>query len=214
MPFVLAFVVAIAIVIAVVFARQLDRVKRARFLKRAGFTLTALSACFIGAFIAGETFTDPGGWKAAGLVAAWAVPLAGLAAAAWHRPGWAVRAFAVLTAAVIGMSIWFAVSPLAWRSFENRNGPIRDVITFVLTAAIAVLGLKRTAAAGILLVVAGIVPAAVSGLGSLGGSSSLAAVSSAPVITGVLYLLSACLTGRQAPPARTDVRAGELPKAA
>jgi hypothetical protein len=32
------------------------------------------------------------------------------------------------------MSIWFAVNPQAWRSFEDRHGPIRAVITFVLAA--------------------------------------------------------------------------------
>jgi hypothetical protein len=181
-------------------------VKRARFLKWAGFTLMALSTFFFGAFVVGETFTDPGGWKAVGLVAAWVVPLAMLAAVAWYRPGWAVRICAVLTAAVIGMSIWFAVSP-------RGKGPSDVVLTFALTAAIALLGLKRTAAAGVLLLIAGIVPVAVSSL-RFGGYGSLAAVSSAPAITGVLYLLSAHMVGRAAPPARADAGPGGLPKAA
>ena len=102
----------------------------------------ALSTFFFGAFIIGDTFTDPGGWKAAGLVAAWAVPLAGLTALSWFCPGWAAYVFAVLSAAVIGVSIWFALDPQAWRSFENQHGPIRAVITFILVAAMAVLGLQ------------------------------------------------------------------------
>jgi hypothetical protein len=181
----------------------------ARFLKWAGFNVMALSTLIAGVFIAGETFTDPGGWKAAGLVAAWAVPLAVLAALAWYRPGWAVPVFAVLTAAVIGMSIWFTLSP-------RGKGPTDAILTFALAAAIAVLGLKRTGVAGVLLLIVGIVPFAVSSLVSgHGGFGSLAAVSAAPVVTGVLYLLSASIKGsRPAPSAHTDTGPGELPKAA
>ena len=204
---------AIAIVI-VALVRQPDPVKRARLLRRAGFTWMALFTFFFGAFIVGDTFLDPGGWQAARLVAAWAVPLAGLAALAWYRPGWAIYVFAVLTAAVTGVSIWFAVNPQGWRSFENLHGPIRAVITFVLVAPIALLGLKRTAAAGVLLLVVGIVPLAVSSLGSLLGVASLSVVSSAPVITGILYLVSARIAGRPAPPAHAGTGPAEQPKAA
>jgi hypothetical protein len=130
------------------------------------------------------------------------------------RPGWAIYVFAVLTAAVIGVSIWFALNPEGWRSFEDRHGPIRAVITFVLVTAIALLGLKRTAAAGILLLAAGIIPVAVSSLGSFLGFASLSIVSAAPVITGVLYLVSAHLAGRPAPPAGMGAGPAELPKAA
>ncbi len=181
----------------------------ARFLKWAGFTVMALSTLIAGIFIVGETFTDPGGWTAAGLVAAWAVPLAVLAALAWYRPGWAVPALAVLTATVIGMSIWLAVSP-------RGKGPIDAILTFALAAAIAVLGLKRTGVAGVLLLITGIVPFAVSSLvRGHGGFGSLAAVSVAPIVAGILYLLSASIRGsRPAPSARTDTGPGKLPKAA
>lgn len=84
----------------------------------------------------GVAFAGPGGWQAAGLVAAWAVPLAGLAALSWVRPGWAVCVLAV------------------------------------------------------------------SSLGSLLGFASLPVVSAAPVITGILHLVSAHLAGRP-PPAGT-----------
>jgi hypothetical protein len=214
MSFGIVIVAAITVAIAVFFARQRDAMKRARFLKRSGFTVMAVSTFLFGTFLVGETFADPGGWKAAGLVLAWVIPLAALAAVAWYRPPWSVPIFAILTAGVIGISIWFAVSPQGWRLFENRNGPIRDIVTFVLAAAIAVLGLKRTALAGALLLVIGVVPIAISSLGSLGGFGSLAVVSSAPVVAGVLYLLSARAQGRPAPSASADAGPGELPKAA
>jgi len=204
-------VVAAIVIVIVAVVRQPDPAKRALLLRRAGFTLMALFTFFFGAFIVGETFFDPGGWKAAGLVAAWAVPMAGLVALAWYRPSWAVYVFGVLTAAVIGISVWFAVNPQGWRSFEDQHGPIRAVITFVLVAPIALLGLKRTAAAGVLLLAAGIVPVAVSSLGSFLGFASLSVVSSAPVITGILYLVSARIAGRPAPPAHADTGPAERP---
>jgi hypothetical protein len=115
---------------------------------------------------------------------------------------------------VIGASIWFAVNAHGWRSFEDKHGPIRTVITFVLVAAIAMLGPKRPAAAGVLLLAAGIIPVAVSSLGSFLGFASLTIVSDAPVIAGVLYLAAAHVAGRPGhPPApEADPRDGPTPR--
>ena len=180
----------------------------ARFLKWGGFAVMTLSTCIAAIFIIGETFTDPGGWKAAGLVAAWAVPLVVLAALAWFRPGWAVPGCAVLTGALIGIGIWFVVSP-------RGKGPTEAILTFALAAVTAVLGLKRTGVAGALLLIVGIAPFAIYSLGRGHGPSSLLAVSVAPIISGVLYLFSATIKGgRPAPSAPTDAGPGELPKAA
>lgn len=208
------FVVAIAIVGVIFFLRHREKAMRALFLKRAGFALMALFTLFFGLFIVGETFTDPGGWEALGLVALWAVPLVALGAMTWYRPEWAIRLFAVLIAAVIGMSIWFAVDPVAWNSFEDRNGPIRTIIVFALSAAVALLGLKRTAVAGVMLLVLGIVPIVVSRLGSDLGFTALVVASSPAVVTGVLYLLSVAMTDRSAPPGSVELGPDERPKAA
>ena len=194
--------------------RQPDPGRRAMVLRQAGFWVTAALAFFFGAMLAGETFTDPGGWAAAGLVAAWAVPLAGLAALSWFRPGWAVWVLTALSAVVIGASVLLAVSPRAWRAFEDRHGPVQAVIIFVVVAAVAVLGLKRTLAAGILMVAVGVIPVAVSSLGGLAGAAPLAVVSTAPVITGVLYLVSAHLAKRPPPPASASPTRAGRPKAA
>lgn len=209
-----AMTAVIAVPVAVLYARQPDQAKRARFLRRAGFTVMALSTLLVGVFAVGETFDHPGGWKAAGLVAAWVLPLAVLGTLAWLRPGWSVPVLAALTAAVIGISVWFAVSPESWRSFENRNGPIRDFIVLVLAAAVAVLGQKRTAIAGALLLVLGVAPIAISSLGSRGGFGSLAVVSIAPLVAGVLYLLAARSRSHPARPASTEAGPRDLPKAA
>ena len=206
--------VVIIVLGALFLARRPDPVRGARILTRTGFGVAACITGLFGLFLAGETFTDPGGWKALGLVAAWAIPLAALAAVAWYRPGWAARLLAVLIAAVIGVSGWFAVDPGGWRAFEDRHGPIRAIISFVLAAAVAVLGLKRTALAGALLLVLGVVPVVLSSLGSQLGFASLAVVSSTPLIVGVLYLWSAAVAGRAAPPQGTQAPGGGGRKAA
>lgn len=206
--------VLILVLVFVLLMRQPDAVKRARILKRAGFGLMAFVTAFFGLFVIGETFADPGGWKALGWVAAWALPLAALAAVAWYRPDWATLLFAVLIAAVIAVSIWFAVNPEGWRAFEDRHGPIRAIISFVLAAAVALLGLKRTAVAGAMLLILGVVPMAVSSLGSHLGFASLAIVSSVPFIAGVLYLWSAAVAGSSAPPGGTKPRPEGRPNAA
>jgi hypothetical protein len=207
-------IVVIVILAVMLLVRRRDPMQRARILKRAGFGVMAFITAFFGLFVAGETFTDPGGWKGLGLVAAWVVPLAALAAVAWYWPDWAVGLFAVLVAAVIAVGVWFAVNPEGWRAFEDRHGPIRAIISFVLAAVIALLGLKRTAVAGVLLLVLGVVPVVVSSLGGNLGFVSLAVVSSAPVMTGVLYLWSAALANRSAPLGRTPSRLKRRPNAA
>ena len=209
------FLIILVIILAVVLlARRPDPVQGARILKRIGFGVVAFITALFGLFLAGETFTDPGGWKAIGLIAAWAIPLAALAALAWYRPGWAARLFAVLVAAVIGLSGWFAADPQGWRAVEDQHGPIRAIISFVLAAAVAPLGLKRTAQAGVLLLVLGVVPVVVSSLGSQLGFPSLAVVSSAPLIAGVLYLCSAAVARRGVPPDGAHAGADRRPKAA
>jgi cytochrome bd-type quinol oxidase subunit 2 len=76
------FLVALATVGAVVLvlARLRSTADRARFLQRAGLVLTAIFTVVGAAWLAAEAFTDPGGWKAAGLVAMWLLPLAVLLA--------------------------------------------------------------------------------------------------------------------------------------
>jgi len=186
------FLVVLAIVAAVVLLLAWSRttVDRAQFLRRAGLVLMAVFT-FVGAvWIAGEAFADPGGWRAAGLVAMWLVPLAVLLAISWYRLAWATVLLSALTAGVVSLSIWFAADSEAWRAFGNDNGPLRAIASFVLAAPIALLGWRRPLPAGVLLVVLGGVPVALSAASTLGGLGSLAAVSLPPVLTGILYLLA------------------------
>jgi hypothetical protein len=88
-------------------------------------------------------------------------------------------------------SMWFVVDPARWRTLEDQVGPVRTIAVLVLAAALGVLGLKRTALAGWLLLVVGLGPVIIAGFGELAGVASLSVVSVIPVVTGVLYLVSA-----------------------
>ena len=189
-----AALVVIALVISIISLRQRDRRLQARAIKRLGFGVIAVFSLLAGLFIAGEAFEEPGGIGAISLLA-WLTPLVGLATLAWFRPRLATPIMIALSGVVVLASLWFAVDPDAWR-VEDQYGPVRAVAVFVLGAAVGVLGLKRTAIAGWLLVALGVLPIAASSLGSFAGAVSLSVVSVIPLITGILYLVSATLGRR------------------
>jgi hypothetical protein len=101
---------------------------------------------------------------------------------------------------IIAASVWFALAPEAWREFEDRNGPIRFIAMFILAGPIGVLGLRRTMAAGVMLVVLAVVPIVISSLGSGLGFLPMAVVGTLSLISGALYLASAARARRAAPP--------------
>lgn len=183
-------VVIVAVAVGILFHRQRDPGLRARGLRRVAASAMGVFAIVFGMFIVGETFMDAAAVPATWLILAWLAPLVLLSAFAWARPDWATPVLAVLTAAIVAASIWFAVDPQAWAAIENGVGPIRAMASFVLGVALAALGLRRPAAAGWMLLVVGVVPVAVSSLGGAQGFSSLSVVSFMPVITGVLFLAS------------------------
>ncbi len=191
-------VIVLAVIAAAAFLmRGRGPAAGARFLRRTGLTFISATTLFIGPFVAGETLADPGGWKAAGLVALWLVPLAGLSVLAWYRPGWATIPLAGLTAGTIALAVWFAADPGGWRAFEDHTGPVRALVSFAITLPIGLLGWRKPVTGGVLLLVLGIVPVAVSAAGSGFGAVSLTAISIPPVLTGLLYLLAE-LIGRRA----------------
>ncbi|MDA8295366.1 MAG: hypothetical protein M0004_02050 [Actinomycetota bacterium] len=203
-------VIVVAVLVVLTLVRHHEYAQRARLFRRIGFALTAVVAGLFGSFLVGETLSDPGGWKAIGLLALWGVPLGVLCLLVWFRPAVAPWALVPLVVAMTSLSIWFAVDPGAWRAFENRNGPVRAVGLFALALALALWGLHRTLAAGVLLVVIGVVPIALSSIGH-DGMASLAAASAAPVITGLCYLASAAAQHR---PPRANAPPSAHPKAA
>jgi hypothetical protein len=182
-----------AVFITIYFARHRDAPGRASFLRLAGFAITAVFGGFFGLLLAAESISDPGGLKSAGLIAAWAIPLTVLILLAWRHQIWAGRVFLFLVGIDVAINIWFLADSSSWRALENNIGPVRAIYLFVLGTALAVYGLRRTLPAGLMLLVAGVVPTALS-YQNRPGFSSLALASAAPLITGALYLTSAAIT--------------------
>jgi hypothetical protein len=189
-----AALIVAATVMGIVSLRQPDRSVRARALVWTAAAIMAAFTVLAGLFVSGYALADPGGPEGIMLVLSWAVALAVLAVLAWLRPTWATPVLALLTALLVVAGIWFALDSVSWREFENANGPVRAVAVLVLAFPAAVLGLKRTAAAGWLLLALGLGPIAFSALGNLAGVVSLSAVSVIPLITGLLYLVAARMT--------------------
>lgn len=189
-----AALIVVAAVMGIVSMRRPDRSVRARALVWTAAAIMTVFTVLAGLFISGYALADPGGTEGIMLVLWWAVPLAVLAVLAWLRPSWAAPVLALLTALVVMAGIWFALDSASWREFENANGPVRAVAVLVLAFPAAVLGLKRTATAGWLLLALGLGPIAFSALGNLAGVVSLSAVSVIPLITGLLFLVAARMT--------------------
>ncbi|MFF1384761.1 hypothetical protein ACFVWT_14470 [Arthrobacter sp. NPDC058288] len=202
-----AALIVAAAVTGIVSLRRPDRSVRARALVWTAAAIMTVFTVLAGLFISGYALTDPGGTEGVMLVLWWAVPLAVLAVLAWLRPSWAARVLALLTALVVMAGIWFALDSVSWREFENANGPVRAVAVLVLAFPAAVLGLKRTATAGWLLVALGLGPIALSALGNLAGVVSLSAISVIPLVTGLLFLVAARMTRA----AMSTEHAGALP---
>lgn len=133
-------------------------------------------------FTAGETFADPGGWRAVGLIALWLAPLIVLLVLALTRPTVAQPVLEALTAVWVAAAMWSIVAPHAWRSFESTNGPVRAVACLALMLPIAALGWHRPLRAGVMLLVIGV--AAVLAV----GSAPLRVVALPAVVIGVVLL--------------------------
>ena len=84
--------------------------------------------------------------------------------------------------------MWLAFDPAALRSFLSENGPVIAVSVVALAFPAAVLGLKRTALAGWLLVALGVLPLLITLIARSGPLGWLTAASVVPLITGISYL--------------------------
>lgn len=186
-----AALILAAAVMGIVALRQPDRSVRARALVWTAAAIMAAFTVLAGLFISSFALADPGGTEGVMLVVSWALPMIGVALLAWLRPAWAAPVLGALAALLVLASVWFAIDSASWRAFENANGPVRAVAVLVLAFPAAVLGLKRAAVAGWLLVALGLGPIGFSALGSLAGVVPLSAISVVPLITGLLFLVAA-----------------------
>jgi hypothetical protein len=118
------------------------------------FWWTVVTMTFAFVFGGGRALTDPGGWGAVALIAAWAVPLAASAAVAHLRPGVAGRVLAIALLVPLGYMVWGVIDVERWRDLHDIVGPVPAYLVMVLGTALAVLCRHRDHAttAGLLMV--------------------------------------------------------------
>ena len=189
-------VIVFAVLAAVPMLRHHDPERRAQGLRRSGFGWLATFGGLGGLFVAGETFADPGGWAAVGLVLAWVVPLALLSVLAWRRPALAQPVLLALVVVVVAYCAWSVLGPQAYRDFRNQRGPIDAIAVLVVSVALGVLGVRRARPAGLMLLATSLLPMALMALGSgapfsQAFSGSLGAASVPGLVSAALFLLAA-----------------------
>jgi hypothetical protein len=120
-----------------------------KVLKYVAFALMAVFALVGGAFVIGETFSDPGGWAAVGVSALWVVPLVGLSVFALLRPEAAGPVFVGVTALVALFTVADSVFDIIPR---DDWGPVTAIVVFALGVALTFLAVSQALLAGTLMV--------------------------------------------------------------
>ena len=190
-PIILALAAIVVVAVVVFVTREKDPRQRATALQRTGAAVMAVFTVLAGVFIAGYALQDPGGNTGLLITAAWVLPMLILAVSAWFWPAPTAPLLLALTASFIAACVWLAFDPEALRAFISDNGPVIAVSVVALSFPAAVLGLKRAALAGWMLVALGALPLLITVIGRSGAVASLAAASVVPLIAGISYLVSA-----------------------
>ena len=133
---------------------------------------------------------EPGGNTGLLITLAWVLPMLILAVSARFWPAPTAPLLLALVSAFIAACVWLAFDPAALREFISENGPVIAVSVVALSFPAAVLGLKRTALAGWMLVALGVLPLLITIIGRSGPVASLTAATVVPLICGVAYLVS------------------------
>jgi hypothetical protein len=149
-----------------------------------------------GLFTAGYALDDPGGLAGIGLVLLWLVPLLGGSLLAWRWPSIAYRLLLVVAVLAVGLGLWQLLDPISLRDFEDANGPVTAIGSFITMVPIALLWrVQRWPAALLMLTIAiaGLLPELRSGF-HLGSS---AAVAVPMLLEAALLALAAVLVPRR-----------------
>ena len=157
-PVILALGAIVVFAVVMSMTRDKDPQQRATALTRTGAAIMAVFTVLAGIFIVGYAMQDPGGNAGLLITLVWVVPMLILAVAAWFWPAPTAPLLLALASAFIAACVWLAFDPAALRSFVSENGPVIAVSVVALAFPAAVLGLKRTALAGWLLVALGVLP--------------------------------------------------------
>ena len=176
----------------------------AKVLRYAAFTLMMLLGLLGGLFVAGYAFEDLSTWAAIGSTAAWLLPTVALGVVAFRYPNESAPWFAGLTGVVAVLTLLDSAVQVVDR---DAVGPVAAIGVFALAVSLAVLGLRRAALAGLLLVLLGLAQLGATVVGFAdelrgGGGPSLGdllttsggVIVTPVVLVGLLYLVAGSLT--------------------
>ena len=149
-----------------------------------------------GLFTAGYALDDPGGLAGIGLVLLWLVPLLGGSLLAWRWPAIAYRLLLVVAVLAVGLGLWQLLDPISLRDFEDANGPVTAIGSFITMLPIALLWRVQRWPAALLMLVIGLAGMLPELRGDLHFGSS-AAVAVPMLLEAALLALAAALVPRR-----------------
>jgi hypothetical protein len=193
-PVILALGAIVVLAVVMVLTRKQDPQRRATALTRTGAGVMAVFTLLAKIFIAGYALQDPAGNAGLLITLWWVAPMLILAVAAWFWPAPTAPLLLALSSAFVASCVWLAFDPAALSAFLTDNGPLLAVSVVALAFPAAILGLKRTALAGWLLVALGVLPLLITIIGRSGAVGSLIAASVVSLVCGIAYLVSARMT--------------------
>jgi hypothetical protein len=177
----------------------------AKVLRYAAFTLMILVGLLGGLVVAGYAFEDLSTWAAIGSTAAWLLPTVALGVVAFRYPNESAPWFVGLTGVAAVLTLLDSAVQVVDR---DAVGPVATIGVFALAVSLAVLGLRRAALAGLLLVLLGLAQLGGTVLGFAdelrdgGGGPGLGdllttsggVIVTPVVLVGLLYLVAGSLT--------------------
>lgn len=148
----------------------------ARVLWLAALVWAGLFSLLAGLFASGYAMDDPGGLEGFGLVVAIFAPMILGSLLVRQAPDVAYPVLIVVAALAVVFGLWQLIDPLTLRDFEDENGPVSAIGSFITMVPVALLGRHRAWPAALIMLVialAGILPEFRTGL-HFGSSAAVA----------------------------------------
>ena len=134
-----------------------------RILEWVALVWSLLFTTLAGLFTAGYALDDPGGLTGIGIVLAILLPMLAVAGLALRRPDAAVVVLLAVLAVAVVAGVWQAFDPMGLHEFENANGPVTAIGSFMTLPALALLGARRGRPLAAGLIILGLAGAALFG---------------------------------------------------
>ncbi len=129
----------------------------ARVLWTAALVWAILFSVLAGLFASGYAMDDPGGLAGFGLVLLIFVPMLAGSLLAWKRPAFAYPILVGITALAVLLAIWQLIDVRSLVDFENENGPVSAISSFITMVPFALVWRHRGWQCALMLLVVALV---------------------------------------------------------